>query len=498
MAQREQSEDSAGISSQVVSRRWHSAVTRAQSLTALDASFLHAESDTTPMHMASVGIFDGRHLYDAEGNFRLADVRRLIASRLTLVPKLRQRPCPSPLGQAPPAWLDYPDFDITEHVRVCQLTPPATEVELRQLCADLMSVPLDRARPLWDLTFVEGLDQGRVGLVERLHHSMADGLAAAELATVLLDLSPEPPPFDEPVTSWRPSARAPAWQEVADDLLRLGALPVRAATWYLETIVHPIRRARELTDLARAFGTIVTPRIVAPRSSLNGLITGARSVDFVRLPLEDVHGVARAFESTINDVLLTLVAGGMRALLGNRGELTDRSELQILVPVGLVDAEGRALGNSVSALFVRLPVGLDDALDVLTAVSAEVGEDKRRHQALAAASILRFFEPVPQGLLAKGAGIMHYQPFFNLIVTNVPGPPVPLYALGARLVEAFPILPLVGNQSLAVAALSYEGQLNLGVLSDPVTCPDAEVFCAGVRTCHETLVERSRGGTAHS
>ncbi len=149
--------------------------------------------------MASVGIFDGRHLYDAEGKFRIADIRRLINSRLALVPKLRQRACPGLLGQAPPVWLDYPDFAIEDHVRVCQLAPPATENELRRLCAQLMSVPLDRTRPLWDLTFVEGLDDSRVALIERLHHSMADGLAAAELATVLLDLSPESSPLEEPV-----------------------------------------------------------------------------------------------------------------------------------------------------------------------------------------------------------------------------------------------------------------------------------------------------------
>jgi hypothetical protein len=178
--------------------------------------------------------------------------------------------------------------------------------------------------------------------------------------------------------------------------------------------------------------------------------------------------------------------------------MRESSELQVLVPVGLVNAEGRDLGNSVSALFVRLPVGVDDPVDVLRAVSAEVGEEKRRHQALAAASFLRMLEPVPQDVLAKGVGIIHYQPFFNLIVTNVPGPPVPLYALGAKLLEAFPILPLAGNQSLAVAALSYEGQLNLGLLSDPVTCPDAEVFCAGVKTCHESLVKRSQGPSTTS
>ena len=465
---------------------------RVQSLSALDAAFLLAESETTPLHMASVGIFDGRHLYDAEGKFRIADIRRLINSRLALVPKLRQRACPGLLGQAPPAWLDYPDFAIEDHVRVCQLAPPATENELRRLCAQLMSVPLDRTRPLWDLTFVEGLDDSRVALIERLHHSMADGLAAAELATVLLDLSPESSPLEEPVCTLEPICQHTGLAGRREETSYAWARSRSgrpSGTWGRSCT--PFGAIRELADLARAFGTIVTPRIVAPRSSLNKPITGARSVDFVRLPLQDVHEVARSFHSTINDVLLTLVSGGMRALLMSRGELKESSELQVLVPVGQLNAEGRDLGNSVSALFVRLPLGCDDPVDVLMAVSAEVGEEKRRHQALAAASVLRFLEPVPQDLLAKGAGIMHYQPFFNLIVTNVPGPPVPLYALGAKLVEAFPILPLVGNQSLAVAALSYEGQLNLGVLSDPVTCPDAAVFCTGVQTCHESLVARS-------
>ena len=446
------------------------------------------------MHMASVGVFEGRSLYDAEGRFRITDIRRMISSRLLLVPKLRQRAHPGLLGQAPPRWLDDPNFDIEEHVRVCQLSPPATEVELRQLCADLMAVPLERKRPLWDLTFVEGLPEGRIALIERLHHSMADGLAAAELATVLLDLSAEsslPPMPDAP---WSPSPRPSAWQTATGDLLQFASFPVRAAKWYVQSFAHPIRRSREVAEVSRAVGTIATPKIFAPRSSLNGPITSARSVAFVPLPLEELHDVARSFNSTINDVLLTLVAGGVRALLTSRGELEEDSELQVLVPVGLVNAEGRGLGNSVSALFVRLPVSLENPVDVLKAVSAEVGQDKRRHQAFAAAAFLRLLEPTPQGVLARGADIiMHSQPFFNLIVTNVPGPPVPLYALGAELLEAFPILPLVGNQSLAVAALSYEGQLNLGVLSDPVVCPDAEVFCAGVRTCHRSLVDRVLG-----
>ena len=170
------------------------------------------------------------------------------------------------------------------------------------------------------------------------------------------------------------------------------------------------------------------------------------------------------------------MAGGLRILLMSRNELTQHGELQVLVPVGLVNAEGRGLANSVSALFVRVPVGIEDPVTVLKTVSAEVGRDKRRHQALAAGTALRLLEPLPQNLLAAAAGLVQHQPFFNLVVTNVPGPPVPLYALGVRLLEAFPFMPLIGNSSLAVAALSYEGQLGLGVLSDPATCPDVEIF----------------------
>jgi WS/DGAT/MGAT family acyltransferase len=354
-----------------------------------------------------------------------------------------------------------------------------------------MAIPLEPTRPLWELTFVEGLSEGRVALIEKLHHSMADGLAASELATVLLDLSPVAPQPEE-VRPWRPERRPPPWRAAIDDLLRLGGLPVRVAKWYGDSILHPIRRTREMVELGGAVRTLATSKIIAPRSSLNEPITQARSVAFIRLPFEQVHDVARSFEVTINDVLLTVVAGGLRELLMSRNELTENGELQVLVPVGLVNAQGRGLANSLSALFVRLPIGMEDPVAVLKTVSAEVGEDKRRHQALAAATALRLLEPLPQHILAAAAGIVQHQPFFNLVVTNVPGPPIPLYALGAKLLEAFPLMPLVGNQSLAVAALSYEGQLNLGVLSDPATCPDVDVFCGGVRSHLMTLIEQSQ------
>ena len=333
-------------------------------LTALDAAFLHVESDRTPMHMASVGVFDGRPFYDADGSFRIDDVRALIAGRLGLVPKLRQRAREGFLGEAPPVWVDDPDFEISRHVRVQQLQPPGTELELCDLCAELLAGRLEPTRPLWELTFIEGLSEGRVALIERLHHSMADGLAASELATVLLDLSPVSLQSEE-VRPWRPDARPPAWRAALDDLLRLANFPVRWARWSGRSMLHPIRRTREAAELVGAVSTLATAKLIAPRSSLNSAITQSRSVTFVRLPFAEVQEVARSFEVTINDVLLTVVAGGLRDLLVQRNELTENAELQVLVPVGQVKAESRGLANDVSALFVRLPISMDDPVKVL-------------------------------------------------------------------------------------------------------------------------------------
>lgn len=467
-----------------------------QALAPLDAAFLHVESERTPMHMASVGIFEGGPLYDVDGKFRIDDIRKLVASRLKFVPKLRQIAFAGLLNEAPPVWADDPYFDISEHVRVCRLRSPGSDAQLRRLCAKVLAVPLDRTRPLWELMFVEGLAAGRVAVIEKLHHSMADGLAAAELATVLLDLSPRPEmPGDVP--PWIPDAPPPAWKSAIDDLRRLGEVWMRTMAWGGQSLIHPIRGLKSVAMVGQGISTLATPRIIAPRSSLNTPITAARSVEFVRLPFNEVQDVAHANDATINDVLLAIVAGGLHRLLESRGELTATSELQVLVPVGITDARA-GLTNSVSALFVRLPVGVNDPVEVLRKVSVEVRSSKRRHQSLATVAILHLLEPLPQGILATAAGIVQHQPFFNLIVTNVPGPPVPLYALGARLLEAFPIVPLAGNQSLGVAALSYEGQINLGVLSDPVTCPDVALFCEGVQSSLRTLVEQPHAAASHT
>ena len=466
------------------------ALTRDDALAPLDAAFLYMETDRTPMHMASVGIFEGGPLYDAEGRFRIDELRELIAGRLQFAPKLRQKAYAGLIGEAPSVWADDPMFEISDHVRSRALPSPGSDTEFRRLCGELMAVPLDRDRPLWDLTFVEGLADHKVAVIERLHHSMSDGLAAAALATVLLDVSPEPQLRDVE-GPWIPRDAPPVWRAAMDDLLRLGGVCMRAVSWSGRSVLHPLRRLSEAAELGQAVSTIMRPAIIAPRSSLNCSITAARSVELIRLSFAQTHDVAGFFDATVNDVLLTIVTGGLRRLLESRGELNERSELQALVPVAL-PGSGDSLANTISALFVRLPIGLGDPVEVLRRVSAEVRADKHHHQALVVSTLLRLFDPLPQGVMATASGIVHRQPFINLIVTNVPGPPVPLYALGARLLEAFPLLPLGGNQGLGVAALSYDGQLNLGVLSDPATLPEVEVFCEGVASTLQVLTERAR------
>jgi WS/DGAT/MGAT family acyltransferase len=204
------------------------------------------------------------------------------------------------------------------------------------------------------------------------------------------------------------------------------------------------------------------------------------------MDLDAVREAAHRHGTTINDVVLTIVSGGLHGLLAARGDLEGTPELQALVPVGLAVGSGRQIGNAVSAFFVRLPVHEADAAAALASIASTTSAQKGQHQELVVALALRLLSPFPQAALSLSSWFLRHQPFFNLIVTNVPGPDVPLYVLGARMLEAFPIVPLMGNQGLGVAVLSYAGSLNLGVFSDPEVCPDVQAFCdAAATTLHQ-------------
>ncbi len=459
-----------------------------EALSALDSFFLYLETPTTPMHGGSVGIFEGAPLHDRLGRLRLEAIRTEVEHRLDLVPKLRRRVQFSRAGAAAPVWVDDPDFDVANHVRSMTLPAPGTEAQLTDLCADLMAAPLDRERPLWEMWFVDGLDGGRVAVIEKLHHAMADGLAGVDLATVLLDLERHPDVRHVPSEPWHPSPPPSTGAMLAHDVVRRSAAPLQTLAHGLDAVRHPVQTARHTAELGAAVGTVVSAQSIAPACSLNVPIGGRRQVLFLRQPIDDLKRAQRRFGVTINDLLLTAVAGGLHRLLSARGERVEGRTVQVLVPVGLDHHGDHHLGNKVAAMLVRLPIGTYDAADRLQAVSEAAERCKRHHQAMAAELLVDLIEPWPQPVLSAATRLVNRQPLVNLVVTNVPGPGVPLYAMGARMLEAFPIVPLAGNLSVGVAALSYDGQLTVGILADPDTCPDVAVLAAGISRSFADLV----------
>ena len=456
-------------------------------LSPLEAGFLYSESARAPMHMGSVGVFEGAPLRDRHGSLRAGAIRAEIESRLHLVPKLRRRVRFSRLGLAAPTWVDDPRFDVADHVREATLRRPGTEAMLRDLCAELMAIPLRRDRPLWELWLIDGLEGERVAMIEKLHHSMADGLADVELVTVLFDLDRHAE-HDHSAHPWQPEHGPRQSSILVSDLARRGSFPLRVMSNGIGALRNPVGAGRVLSHYADALGNLAATGLFAPSSSLNVPIGEGRSVEFIRERLGDLHDAAEGLGVTINDLLLASVAEGVHRLLSARGESVGGRTVQVLVPVGTEHHGDRRLGNRVSAMLVRLPVGPVDPLDRLRSVSRAQASSKRHRQALVASLLLDLFEPLPQPVVAAAARLVHHQPFCNLVVTNVPGPGVPLFVLGARMLEAFPLVPIAGNLSVGVAALSYGGQLTVGLLADPESCPDLGVLAGGISDSFSALI----------
>jgi len=461
-------------------------VSRPRPLNGLDALFLHLESARTPMHMGSVAVFEGGPLTDAAGRVRIEKLRTGVEDRLDLVPNLRRRPRSALFGEAGPVWVDDGEFDLAAHMRVVRLPAPGTFDQLAALSAEILAVPLDLGRPLWEMWFVEGLAGARVGLIQKLHHALADGLGGVELATILLDAERHPRRPHPAHRSWYPEPVPDALSIGAFDASARVASVVRGARLVLRRAVHPVPTLRAGWRLADALSTLATPAVFAPRSPINAPIGQARRVAFVRVSLASLVGVERAFGVTVNDVVLSAVAGGLRRMLLERGE-DARGELQALVPVGASHAD-HALGNRVSAMLGRLPIGVADPVARLQAVGTAMARVKAHHQDLAAAALLGELDPLPQSVLGTIAWVVHHQPLVNVVVTNVPGTPFPLYAHGARMLEVYPIVPLGGNLTVGVAALSYDGQMHIGLYADRDRCPDLQTLADGMRQSFAEMI----------
>ena len=446
-------------------------------LSAQDLMMLWPEEFGWSQDIGALVVLDGRRLLDADGRFRIEPVRDQVRRRLHLVPRFRQLLYRPAFGLGWPLWVDAPSIDIAEHVRVFPLPAPADESELLLACEELRRRRLDRSRPLWEIWFLPGLPDGRVGLFMKVHHAIADGVAGVAALGAFVDLIPDPPRTSSP--PWTP-APIPSTRELFGDNMRRR---LQALGRPLGRLAHPVDTVRQTRRgwpaVREAFG-----ESRAPRTSLNQRVGWHRRFALIRSDLDLVKQIAHNHDAKVNDVLMAILAGGLRELLLGRGERVDGLILRAAVPVSLhTEQPGRARGNLDGMMVVPLPIGEPDGARRLRLIAAETATRKRKYR--------------PQGgtlfrnVLVQRAAL-HLAPHQHVMSTyaaNVPGPPVPLYFAGAPLLEVFPVVPILGNVSIGVGALSYAGQFNITAVADRETCPDLDVFVEGARRSLDALAD---------
>jgi WS/DGAT/MGAT family acyltransferase len=432
-------------------------------LSGLDASFLALETAGAHMHVGSVLLFDGEAPPYEELVEKLED-------RLHLVPRYRQKLAWPPLGQGRPVWVDDPHFKTTYHLRHTALPAPAGERELARLAGRVFSQHLDRSKPLWELWLVDGVGDDAFAVISKTHHALVDGISGVDIATVLFDLEPDPPAADPP-PHWYPAPEPSAAALLADALAEWASVPfdlVRAAAG---AIADPGRVAKALGGVAAMAGGLRG----APPSPLNVRIGPHRRFTWVDADLAQFRGIKGALGGSVNDVVLTVVAGALRELLLRRGRDPAAIELKAMVPVSVrADEERGALGNRVAAVYAPLPVGIEEPLERFRAVHGSMAGLKASGQAVGAEVITRMAGFAAPTILDQASRLASLQRFYNVTVTNVPGPQFPLYLLGRRLRAIYPQIPLISNTAVGIAIMSYDGGLYFGLVGDYDAMQDLE------------------------
>jgi diacylglycerol O-acyltransferase len=457
-------------------------------LTALDASFLHLEDASAHMHVAGVTIFEGPPIPYRE----LVDH---VERRLSLVPRFRQKLRFVPFGQGRPIWVDDPHFNLEYHVRATALPPPGNEDQLKRLAGRVFSQQLDRTKPLWEIWLVQGLERtgespdeaNRFALLTKTHHCLVDGIAGVDITAVLFDTAREPE-TPSPQLAWHPSPEPTDAQVLTEALVERATQPAEILRSARAAIRTPRRLAEHAVDALSAAGALARTGLGAPSSPLNVDIGPHRRFDWVRTELAELKQIKNELGGTVNDVVLATVAGGLRHFLEQRGEETAGLELKAMVPVSVRLSEERGMtGNRVAAMMVPLPVFEADPVERLRIVREAMAELKEGKQAVGAQVLTQLSGFAPPTVLSQAARLQARQRFFNLVVTNVPGPQVDLYLLGHKLLDLFPMAPLAKRQALCVAVMSYAGKLNFGLLADFDAIPDLDSFVRGIRVSLDEL-----------
>ncbi|MGH2981890.1 MAG: WS/DGAT/MGAT family O-acyltransferase [Solirubrobacterales bacterium] len=450
-------------------------------LSGLDTTFLHLERGGAHMHVASTTIFKG----PPPGHVEFRDH---IASRLHLVPRFRQKLRFVPLGQGRPVWVDDPRLNLDYHVRRTALPPPGSEDQLRILAARIFSQQLDRSKPLWELWLVEGLTDDRFAIIGKTHHALVDGVSGIDITTVLYDAAPDPtgPPPDGP--EWLPRPEPTSAKLLADALLERATSPREIVRGVRAVLRGPRRIAAELQGNVAATGKFVGAGLSAPRTPLNVEIGPHRRFACVTADLGELKRIKNELGGTVNDVVLAVVTGALGRYMRARGVETDELELRAMVPVSVrADEEHGALGNRVAALMAPLPIWCENPAQCLHLISDTMGDLKGSKQAVGAEILTGLTDFAPPTIASQAARLQSAQRFFNLVVTNIPGPQFPLYVLGREMVALFPMVPLAKRQAVCIGIMSYNGQIHFGLTGDYDAMADLESLALDLEAAIDDL-----------
>jgi WS/DGAT/MGAT family acyltransferase len=455
-------------------------------LSAQDNSFLLMETPTVYMHVAGTQIFEAGPLRNREGGIDITAVKRSIESVLHLIPRYRQKLKWIPYENHP-VWVDDRRFSLDYHIRHTALPRPGNDEQLKRLAARIMAQLLDRTKPLWEYWVVEGLQGDRFAVVSKIHHCMIDGASGADLAQILMSLTPDRELPDVLPYIPRP---APSGSELfRDEWGRRVSLPLAAVRSFREFNQHTEDLRYEVVKRAKALASLVPYAIrSASETPLNGRLGPHRRVDWLTMPLAEVKAVRRALGCTVNDIVLTTVAGAVRDYLTRRRVNPDPLDFRVSAPVSVRrDADHGTLGNKVSSWIIQLPIDRADPIERLEAIYQVTQKLKKSEQALGVEMLMAAAEWAPSVLLSLGSQATSGP--INMIVTNVPGPQVPLYMLGSKLLEMFPQVPLLENTGLGVALFSYDGSLFWGFNADPELVPDLAAFVSAISKSFKQLKE---------
>lgn len=438
-----------------------------------DLNNLAVEAPDTPMHQAVFATVDADALRDPEGRLRIADIRAGLVARIEHVPELRRVLCRPGLFGGRPFWIDDPGFRVEDHVLLATLPWPGGQAAAFSFAAHEMSSLMDRSMPLWRVWLLDGYSADRVGLLIKLHHALADGPAMVNMLAEILDLGPAA--LRVAAGPRAPARPRPTARELLQDSWTSKSSAVRRT---LRTIAHPARSVQRLRSTTSAGLETIRNGRGTPRTSLNRPIGTSRRVAAFHLSLAEVKDVAHGHAATVNDVFLSLVAGGLRRVLISRGETVSGASIRASVAVSMHRSDHSMSGNHVGTVVVSLPADLEDAGELLTAVTSAMTRAKSRQLALVSTALM-----VTLARLGITRAYIRRQHMINVLTTNLPGPPVPLYFAGARVHDPVAMPPIAGNVTASFAALSYDGGLTLSVVADGAAWPDIDLLITSMRKC---------------